>query len=157
MYCGETHSKIDDKGRLNFSSTFKTIMEVKDHYTWYITRGYDNCLFLFEKIRWEKLITEEIPQATLDPRKMDLRRFLVGGSVKLNVDKQFRILLPEHLREYAGIDRDVAILGLEDHIQIWSSTRWNEYFERNASTYKQLAAEEFGMNASKAAEPMEEN
>ena len=61
MYFGETHSAIDDKGRLAVPVQFRRIMEVMDHDTWFVTRGYDNALLLYPKERWDKLLKEELP------------------------------------------------------------------------------------------------
>jgi MraZ protein len=156
MYYGEAHSALDEKGRLAVPVQFRRIMDALDHDTWFITRGYDNSLFLFEKSRWEKLLQEELPKATLEPRKMDFRRFLVGSSSKIKLDGQGRLLIPQYLREYAGIDREGVLLGMEDHLQIWSETNWREYNQRQAAEYKKMAAELFGTHPFNAAEPKEE-
>ena len=156
MYFGETHSALDDKGRLAVPVQFRRIMNVLDHDTWFITRGYDNSLFLFPKERWDKLLKEEIPGASLDPRIMDFRRFFIGGAAKAKLDRQGRLLIPLYLREYAGIEREGVLHGLEDHIQLWSNTGWRAFSERRMPDYKEMAAALFGNNRSASAQPTED-
>lgn len=156
MYYGEAHTALDDKGRLAVPVQFRRVMEAMDHETWFITRGYDNALFLFHKERWEKLLSQEIPGSTLEPRILDFRRFLVGSASKVKLDRQGRLLVPQYLREYAGVDREGVLLGMEDHLQLWSESGWREFNQRQAAEYKRMAAELFGTCRSDAAQPKEE-
>ncbi len=155
MYYGEAHTALDDKGRLATPVQFRRLMEALDHDTWFITRGFDRSLFLFHKAQWDALLGK-IPGATLDPRIMDFRRFLIGSAAKAKLDRQGRLLVPQYLREYAGIDRDGVLLGLEDHLELWSESGWREFQESSLPNYKQMAAELFGTNRSAVAQSMEE-
>lgn len=156
MYYGEAHTALDEKGRLAVPMQFRRVMETMDHDTWFITRGYDDSLFLFHKERWDKLIDEEIPNDTLNPSILDFRRFLVGSAMKVKVDRQGRLSVPQYLREYAGVDRDGVLLGMQDHLQLWSESNWREFNRRQAAEYKKMAAELFGTRKREAAEPKEE-
>ena len=144
MYFGETHCALDDKGRLAIPVQFKRVIEVMDHDTWFITRGYDNALLLYPKERWNEILKNEIPGSSLDPRVMDFRRFFVGGAAKAKPDRQGRMLIPQYLREYAGIDREGILHGMEDHLQLWSNTGWRAFSERQLPDYKNMAAALFG-------------
>ena len=156
MYFGETHSALDDKGRLAVGVQFRKIMGVLDHDTWFITRGYDNALLLFPKERWDKILKDEIPGSSLDPRIMDFRRFFLGGASKVKIDRQGRLLIPQYLRDYASIDREGVLQGLEDHLQLWSNTGWRAFSERQMPDYKNMAAELFGNDRSKPAQQSED-
>jgi len=144
MYFGETHSALDEKGRLAVPVQFRRIMEVMDHDTWFVTRGYDNALLLYPKDRWDKILKDEIPGSSLDPRIMDFRRFFLGGASKMKLDSQGRMLIPQYLRDYASIDREGVLQGLEDHLQLWSNTGWRAFCERQLPDYKNMAAALFG-------------
>lgn len=156
MYYGEAHTALDDKGRLAVPVQFRRVMEAVDHCTWFITRGYDNALFLFHKERWERMLAGEIPGSTLEPRILDFRRFLVGSASKTKLDGQGRILVPQYLREYAGVDREGVLLGMEDHLELWSEDHWRAFQGRQAAEYKRMAAELFGTSRSDAAQTKEE-
>lgn len=156
MYFGETHSAIDDKGRLAVPVQFRRIMEVMDHDTWFVTRGYDNALLLYPKERWDKLLKEELPGPSLDPLVMDFRRFFLGGASKTKLDRQGRILIPQYLRDYAYIEREGILHGVEDHLQLWSNTGWRAFSERQLPDYKNMASALFGNCGRGAAEQSEE-
>ena len=156
MYFGETHTALDDKGRLAVPVQFRRIMQAMDHDTWFITRGYDNALFLYHKERWDRLLKHEVPGATLDPRIMDFRRFFLGGAAKAKLDRQGRLLIPQYLRDYAGIEREGVLHGVEDHLELWSNTGWRTFHERRMPDYKEMAAELFGNYVRTAAQQSEE-
>jgi MraZ protein len=156
LYCGETNAALDDKGRLIVPMSFRRIMDVLNHDTWFITRGYDNSLFMFPHPRWEQVLKTMIPKSSFDPRIMDFRRFFIGGASKSRIDKQGRLLIPQYLREYAGIDRESVLFGMEDHVQMWSNTGWSAFQERRIPDYKDMAAELFGLFGSKPAELTED-
>ncbi len=156
MYYGEAHTALDDKGRLAVPVQVRHVMEALDHDTWFITRGYDNALFLYHKAQWDALLRHQIPGATLDPRILDFRRFFLGGAAKAKLDRQGRLLVPQHLRDYAGLDREGVLLGLEDHLELWSETNWRAFHERQLPDYKGMAADLFGTNRRESAQSQEE-
>lgn len=155
MYYGEAHTSLDDKGRLIVPMHFRRIMEAMDHDTWFITRGYDCSIFMFHKARWDELLAKYVPGATLEPHILDFRRLLLGSAAKAKLDGQGRILVPEYLRNYAGIKREGVLLGVEDHLELWSETGWQEFNARQAVEYKKMAAELFGKCQFDAAQPKE--
>ncbi|HPO13052.1 MAG TPA: division/cell wall cluster transcriptional repressor MraZ [Candidatus Hydrogenedentes bacterium] len=143
-YSGESTASLDDKGRMNIPMQFRMVMEVFDHDTWYCTRGWDNSIFLFDSKKWGELLKEMDMSSTLDPEMMDFRRFFIGGVAKVRRDNQGRIPLPQALREYAGIDREAVIIGVIDHLQVWSKETWRAYQARQAEQYKAMAVRLFG-------------
>ncbi|MBI1317782.1 MAG: hypothetical protein GC168_02390 [Candidatus Hydrogenedens sp.] len=144
MYYGESHTSVDDKGRVNVPKEFRDIMEVLDHDTWFVTRGFDGALFLFEKARWAQLLQQAQAKSILDPRMLDFRRMFLGSATKVKRDNQGRLSIPQPLREYAGFDREAVLLGVEDHLELWSKDGWRAFQARQADQYKAMAAELFG-------------
>lgn len=92
-----------------------------------ITKGLDNCLFVYPNSEWkifeEKLKT--LPITNANARKFV--RFFLAGAVECNVDKQGRILIPNNLRNYSGIDKDVILIGVTNRVEIWSKENWDKY------------------------------
>ncbi len=152
MYYGESSASVDDKGRLNVPVQFRSVMDVLDHDTWFITRGFDGALFVFHKEKWEEVLQESRGTRLLEPRILDFRRMLVGSVSKVKRDRQGRLSIPAHLREYAGIDREAILIGVEDHLELWSKDGWRAFQARQQAQYKAMAAELFGRPASAANE-----
>ena len=92
-----------------------------------MTKGLDGCLFVLSSAQWDKL-TEKMGQLPISKAR-SLQRFFFSGAFFTEVDKQGRILIPPSLREYAGLNKEVTILGAATRAEIWDSSRWNAYNE----------------------------
>lgn len=140
MFLGEFEHNLDDKGRLAIPSRFRE--ELGEGVV--VTRGFDQCLMCFPKATFEQL-AQQVSGLTLgqeDARQ--IRRLLFSGAADAALDKQGRILVPQNLRDYAGLGDHVIIAGLNTHFEIWSTERWNTVLstlDSNASAIaQQLAA-----------------
>ena len=122
MFMGEYNHSIDTKGRLIIPSRFRE--ELGDEFV--VTKGLDGCLFVFPDHEWrafeEKLRT--LPLTNKSARQF--ARFFVAGATPCELDKQWRILLPKTLREFAGLEKDVVLTGMLNRIEIWSKAKWAE-------------------------------
>lgn len=122
MFMGEYNHTIDTKGRLIIPAKFRELLG--DEFI--VTKGLDGCLFGFPKNEWQ--IFEEklrrLPLTQKSARKFT--RFFMGGAATCELDKQGRILLPQTLREFAGLDKDVVLSGNLNRIEIWSKANWAE-------------------------------
>ena len=143
MYYGESQTSLDDKGRTTVPVQFRTIMEALDHDVWFMTRGFDGAIFLFHKEQWQALLQEGATFSPLDPGMLDFRRLFLGSVAKVKRDRQGRLAIPGHLRDYAGIDREAVMLGVEDHLELWSKEGWRAFQQRQAEEYKAMAAKLF--------------
>lgn len=143
MYYGETQTALDDKGRLNVPIQHRQVMDTMDHDTWFLTRGFDGAIFLFEKEKWQSLANSGQEFAPLDPQMLDFRRLFLGSVAKVKRDKSGRLAIPAYLREFAGIDKDAVLLGVEDHLELWSKDNWVAFQRRQMDQYKAMAADLF--------------
>lgn len=139
MFYGEYEHSIDRKGRLIIPSKFREVL--KEHYIekFYITGGLDNCLFLFTEEEWR---TQEQKFKSMSFTKAEARRFnrlYFSGACELTCDKQGRVLIPQNLKNFAGIKIDVVIIGVSNRIEIWSKEKWNEFYEASRQTYEEIA------------------
>ena len=120
MFMGEYNHTIDTKGRLIVPSKFRETLG--DEFV--VTKGLDGCLFVYDNTEWaafeEKL--KGLPLTNKDARAFV--RFFLAGAATVEVDKQGRILLPSVLREFAGLEKDVVLVGVASRIEIWSKDRW---------------------------------
>ncbi len=126
MFMGEYNHTVDTKGRLIVPSKFRELLG--DEFV--VTKGLDGCLFVYSGDEWKLMETKfrEVSQFSKEARKF--ARFFFAGAATCEVDKQGRVLLPANLREFAGIEKEVVLAGVVNHIEIWSKDRWqdtNEY------------------------------
>lgn len=123
MFIGEYLHNLDEKGRLAVPIKFR-----KDFIKGaVVTRGLDNCLFVYTKVEWQKLATK---LATLPISKANTRAFarlMLAGAMDVELDKQGRIILPEYLRDFAAIKKKTVVAGLYNRLEIWDQTKWNIY------------------------------
>lgn len=118
MLIGEYSHTVDTKGRINFPSKLRD--DLGDSFI--VTRGLDNCLYVYSMEEWfelEKSI-KQLPRA----KRRDLEHFFFAGASEVQPDKQGRIGIVPKLREYAGIDKNVVVVGASDHVEIWDSAAW---------------------------------
>lgn len=122
MFMGEYNHTIDAKGRLIVPSKFRE--QLGNEFV--ITKGLDGCLFVYSNEEWENVQQSfrEKSVASKDARKF--MRFFFAGAATCEVDKQGRILIPNNLREYAGIEKDVVSVGVMSRVEIWSKDKWLE-------------------------------
>lgn len=123
MLIGEYRPSIDVKGRLNFPSKLREALGE----TFIVTRGLDRCLNVYSLEEWESL--EEGIKNLPRSKRRSLERFFFAGAVDVTPDKQGRIVVPTPLREYAGIDKNVVVVGVSDHAEIWDEATWKKEFE----------------------------
>lgn len=125
MFLGEYEHNLDDKGRLAVPSRFRD--ELGDGVV--VTRGFDRCLMGFPRNAWEQLATRVNELSLGQAEARNLRRHLFSGAADLALDRQGRILLPQNLREYAGLGDQVIVAGLSTHFEIWAQERWGQVLD----------------------------
>ena len=127
VFLGEFSHSIDEKGRLAVPKKFR--LELQKGLI--ITRGLDNCLFVFTDEEWKKLAEQlqKLPLTQSNARAFV--RLMFAGASEENLDKQGRIIVPNFLREYAEIQKNVVVAGLMNRVEIWAEDKWNDY-KRNA-------------------------
>ncbi len=119
MLSGECQHNIDSKGRMIIPAKFRE--DLGDRIA--VTKGLDNCLFVFDIPTWNELEQKINALSLADSR--DIKRLLIGSKEELEVDKQGRILIPANLREYARLEKDVVMVGLGTRAEIWSRSNWD--------------------------------
>ena len=123
MFFGEYSHKIDDKGRLAIPMKFRKKLGKGA----VGTRGLDSSLFLFPKEEWDKLAERlaRLPLGNAGSRA--LSRLMLAGAMEAELDKQGRIVLPDYLRAYASMNKEVVVAGLYDRVEIWDAKHWSAY------------------------------
>jgi len=123
MLIGEYKHTIDDKHRISLPRKFRGELGKKI----VITRGLDNCLFIYSQKEWER-IAEKL--GTLGFGQSDTRgfnRFMLSGAMEMTIDSAGRVLLPEHLRTFANLASKAVFAGVYNRVEIWDEKAWDDY------------------------------
>lgn len=135
MFLGEYSHNIDDKNRLAIPAKFRS--ELKSGAV--ITRGLDNCLFLFTKKDWQVLV-EKIGQLPLSQANArSFARMMLMGAMEVDLDKLGRILLPDYLKKFAELKKQVIVGGVLNRIEIWDEAKWQSYKSKAESKVEEVA------------------
>ncbi|MBI2037733.1 MAG: division/cell wall cluster transcriptional repressor MraZ [Candidatus Magasanikbacteria bacterium] len=123
MFIGEYNHSLDDKGRMAIPVKFRRELNKGA----VVTRGLDNCLFLYTKTEWEKLAEKLAALPISQSNSRAFSRLMLAGAMDVELDKQGRVILPEYLRQFAGIKKSLVIAGLYNRLEIWDQELWNKY------------------------------
>ena len=123
MLIGEYTHALDDKNRVSLPAKFRKILGKKV----VITPGLDNCLFLFTKAEWQKLAEKLSALPFSQAHSRAFARLMLAGAMDVEFDKQGRALIPEYLRQFAGLKKSVIIAGLYSRLEIWDEHKWHVY------------------------------
>lgn len=134
MLLGEHIHTIDDKNRLSLPAKFRTELGKKV----VLTPGLDGCLFVFTLKKWAQIsetLTSSSSMFQKDSRGFN--RYMFGEAVEAEIDSIGRVLVPEFLREHAKLRREVAVIGVQDRVELWNKAAWKDYkqvVEKQADT-----------------------
>ena len=122
MFMSEYNHTLDTKGRLIIPAKFREILGEE----FVISKGMDGCLFVYANDDWNAFEQKLTSLPLINKEARQFARFFLAGAATVEVDKQGRILLPAHLREFAGLEKDVVLVGVGSRVEIWSKERYLE-------------------------------
>ncbi|MGL4761560.1 MAG: division/cell wall cluster transcriptional repressor MraZ [Sarcina sp.] len=127
MFIGEYNHALDSKNRIIIPSKFREFLGNK----FYITKGLDGCLYVYPLNEWEELKKKlkTLPISNKEARAFV--RFFFSGATEVDLDKQGRGGIPQNLREYACIEKEIISIGVLTRIELWSKEKWEEYNDEN--------------------------
>ena len=121
MFMSEYNHTIDTKGRLIIPAKFREVLGEE----FVVSKGMDGCLFVYANDDWNAFEQKLTSLPLINKEARQFARFFLAGAAQVEVDKQGRILLPAHLREFAGLDKDVVLVGVGSRVEIWSKEKWD--------------------------------
>jgi len=124
LFLGEYDHSLDDRGRITLPRKIRQEITGEEIV---LARGYEGCIFGFDKSSWEKEAEKHLNTPVTDEMGRQVRRYLFAGAQKVEIDKLGRILVPAQLKEHGLIAREVMVVGAGDHFEIWDTARWREY------------------------------
>lgn len=128
MFRGRYFHTIDPKGRLSIPAKFRDDLVERGTDTLVLTEG-DHCIWAFPMDEWERLEEKLRQQPQLSPEMRSFIRMTVASAKDCPVDRAGRTLVPPELREFAGLQKDVMIVGALTKFEIWSRDRWNDHYQ----------------------------
>ena len=139
MFYGEYFHSIDRKGRLILPAKFRET--AKSHFIekFFVTRGLDKCLFMLSEEEWRSQENKLKNMPFTKQQSRTFNRLYFSGAVEVVFDSQGRILLPQNLKDYAEIKKDVVIVGVSSRIEIWARDKWNEFYGSSRQSYEEIA------------------
>ncbi|MBO9704305.1 MULTISPECIES: division/cell wall cluster transcriptional repressor MraZ [Arthrobacter] len=131
MFLGTHSPRLDEKGRIILPAKFRE--ELANGLV--LTRGQERCIYVFSQKEFER-IHEQMRQAPLSSRQArDYMRVFLSGASDEVPDKQGRVTIPPALREYAGLGRELAVIGAGTRAEIWDAQAWNQYLEEQENSF----------------------
>lgn len=134
MFRGEHHYSLDDKGRIILPPVFREALGARV----VVTRGLDQCIAVYSPQEWAK---NEKKLRSLSVSRRDFVRFVLASAEDVELDRQGRMTIPSHLREYAKIEREAVVVGLGTRLEIWNLPTWQQYLTRVQAEATTIAAE----------------
>ncbi len=123
MLLGEHKHTLDTKKRLSLPSKFRKELGK----TVVITRGLDACLFVYSVQKWKEF-TEKLSDLSMgQSNTRAFTRFILGNAVEKNIDSAGRILIPDYLKDFAGLEQKVVVAGLSNRVELWNEEKWEQY------------------------------
>ena len=135
MLLGEYKHNLDTKGRMAIPAKFRDKLSAGA----IITRGIDDCLFVFANAEWDTLAKKLVALPLAQANSRAFVRLMLAGATDVEIDNQGRILIPDYLRKYAGLKKEVIVAGLYNRIEIWDEAAWQSYKTKTESSSEEIA------------------
>jgi MraZ protein len=139
VFYGEYSHGIDSKGRLILPARLREVAKENGIEKFYVTRGLDKCIFMFGEQEWHQ---QENKFKSLSFTKQQARHFnrmFFSGAVEVMPDRQGRFIIPDYLKDFAGIKKDAVVIGVANRIEIWNTATWQAFFNTTSIDFEKTA------------------
>ena len=137
LFEGRSKHSLDEKGRLAIPARFREILK-KRAGTSLVVTNHNNCLVAFARDDWQKIKEKAVNLPLFDPAANIYMRYFISGAIECPL-KQGRILIPSNLRELAGLNKEVMLVGSLTRFEIWDRTKWEEEFKKDKETFPNIS------------------
>ena len=139
MLIGEYKHTLDEKNRMSLPAKFRSELGKKV----VLAPGLDKSIFMFTVKEWEKISSRLGENSMLQADNPSFNRFIFGGAVEVDIDTAGRILVPDFLKDRAGLKKNVAVIGVQNRVELWNEKTWEEY-KKVVETQADQLAEKLG-------------
>jgi MraZ protein len=136
---GSYSYSVDSKGRINIPARLRKYVSPEANDTFVVTRGYEQCLFVYPLDEWNKLEQSIRVLSPSDPKHRFFTRTLLQRAMESQLDGQSRITIPKELLQFASIENEVLILGVLERIEVWNPKVYDDYLKAQAESYENVA------------------
>ena len=145
MFIGSFKYSIDSKGRVSIPAKLRKFVDPKSNDAFVMTRGTTNCIDVYPMNTWEELVQSKLNQLnSFEPKEAMFLRMFLQQAAEDKLDSQSRLLIPKSLVDYAGINKEVLILGAIKKIEIWNPQNYEEYLKTSELSYEEIAKQVMG-------------
>lgn len=142
MFIGSFKYSVDSKGRVSIPAKLRKYLTPEANDTFILTRGTAQCIDVYPMDNWKELAANKLNQLnSFDPKEAMFIRMFLQEAAEDKLDSQSRLLIPKTLIDYAGIEKDIFILGAVKKIEFWNPGKYEEYLKENVQSYEQIANE----------------
>lgn len=135
MFIGEYQHTIDEKNRMAVPAKFRERLSVGA----VVTRGLDNCLFVFTKDEWARLAEKITNLPISQSHARAFSRLMLAGAMDVELDKQGRMIIPDYLKSFAGLKKRAIVAGVLNRLEIWDESKWQRYKTVTEKTSEKIA------------------
>ena len=128
-FLGEFEATLDSKGRFLLPAGFKRQIPEGESTRFVINRGFEKCLSLYTMQSWQPLYDQISTLNDFDPKVREFRRYFLNGATIVEPDAAGRLLLPQSLKDYAGLDKDIVLAAAVNKLEIWDAVQYKKFFE----------------------------
>lgn len=128
-FLGEFEATLDTKGRFLLPAGFKRQIPEGENTRFVLNRGFEKCLSLYPMSSWQPLYDQISTLNDFDPKVREFRRFFLNGAIIVEPDAAGRLLIPQNLKEYAGLERDIVLAAAVNKLEIWDKEKYQKFFE----------------------------
>ena len=139
MFYGEYEHSIDKKNRVIIPARFREAIAEGGVEKLFVTRGLDECLFVFPEDEWKVLENKYKAMSFTKSEARKFNRIFFGGAVECILDKQWRLLIPEYLKEHASLSKNIMIIGVANRVEIWDKKKYEEFYKTTKENYEEIA------------------
>ena len=128
-FLGEYEATLDPKGRFLLPAALNKQIAEEGNDPFIINRGFEKCLSLYPSKNWEPIFNEVSKLNDFDPKVRSFRRYFLNGATMMELDSAGRLLIPQNLKEYAGLEKDIVLVTAVNKIEIWDKVKYQQFFE----------------------------
>jgi MraZ protein len=127
MFLGEYQPNITEGSRIVLPKKLRDQIRGEELI---LSKGFEKCVFVYDKEDWVSEAQKQVDNPITDSKTRDIKRYMFSGAVEASIDVQGRIVLPNTLKDYAGLDKSTVVIGAGDHIEIWDTKNWGIHSEK---------------------------
>ncbi len=142
MFLGSFKYSIDSKNRISIPARMRKFVNPEANDTFVLTRGTTKCILIYPMDRWKELVASKLDKLNaFDPKESKFLRMFLHEAAEDKFDSQSRLMVPKNLIEYAGIEKEVKIIGVNQFIEVWNPQTYEAYLKQNEEPYEDIAKE----------------